>query len=68
MFCNGSKPCLVDLVINPTQPWQNTVMSRGHARIVRDAANTHEITDSSQTGIFNNNIKIEIHLNVCEWQ
>ena len=64
----GWNPVIVDFVINSTQHRQNTIVSRCHAKIERDEANTHEIIYSIGNGVFINNIKIEKHQNACELQ
>ena len=49
---------MVDFLINSAQHEQNAIISRCHAKVVRDEGNVHEIIDSSRNGIFINDIKM----------
>ena len=54
----GRNTAAVDFLINSAQHEQNAIISRCHAKVVRDEVNVHEIIDSSRNGIFINDIKI----------
>ena len=54
----GRNTAVVDFLINSAQHEQNAIISRCHAKVVRNEANVHEIIDSSRNGIFINDIKM----------
>ncbi|KAL5022560.1 hypothetical protein ScPMuIL_001715 [Solemya velum] len=54
----GRSPGQVDYLLDSSDYVQSAMISRNHARLVRQSANHHRLFDDSLNGVFVNNIKI----------